>query len=221
MTHNDGSMRPRGAMLLTGDLASGWVRWIYRFQFFMLETEKTTTPGTVQVAMQLTLEAIDIIRTFEWENAVDKDDIDQVKTKFATYFAPRQNVTYERYTFMKRIQKLGEPFDTFVTDLRNLIRTCENHVYVRDNLLRDQIVLGITSEAVREKLFYPDSGETKCTLLIAVDICRNSEITGQLMQHVSVDTSNVEEVPVHAMTGKQGKAKHRYSDDKATTNQWN
>ena len=73
---------------------------------------------------------------------------------------------------MKRIQKVGEPFDTFVTDLRNLIRTCEYHVDERDNLLRDQIVLGISSDSVREKLFYADGGETKLTLHTAVDICK-------------------------------------------------
>ena len=103
MTHNDGAMRPPGAMSLTGDLASGWVRWIERFQFYMLATEKTTKPGPVQVAMIQTLmgpEAIDIFRTFDWENVVDKDNIDLVKAKFAAYFAPRRNVTYERYKYM-------------------------------------------------------------------------------------------------------------------------
>ena len=94
----------------------------------MLATEKTTKPGAVQVAMLLTLmgpEALDIYRTFEWANALDKDDIDEVKDKFAACFAPRRNATYERYKYMQRIQKIGEPFDTFVTDLRNIIRTCE------------------------------------------------------------------------------------------------
>ena len=59
------------------------------------------------------------------------------------------------------------------------------------------------------------------TLLIAVDICRNNEITGPLMQNVtvSVDTSNVEQVPIHAMKSKHIKVKPKYSDDKATTQQ--
>ena len=81
-------------------------------------------------------------------------------------------------------------------------------------------MLGITSDAVREKLFYADGRETKLTLLIAVDICRNSEITGQLMQNVTVgvDPSNVEQ-RIHAMKSKQGKVKSKYNDDKSTTQQ--
>ena len=120
---------------------------------------------------------------------------------------------------MKRIQKVGEHFDTFVTDLKNLITTCEYHV--GDNRLREQIVLGITSDAVREKLFYADGGETKLTLLIAVDICRNSDINGQLMQNatVNVDTSNVEQVAIHAITSKQRNVKLKYCDDKVNTHQ--
>ena len=135
-------------------------------------------------------------------------------TMFAANFAPRRSVTYERYTFMKRVQNACQSFDTFVTDLRNIIGTCEYHVDEHDNLLRDQIVLGITSDAVREKLVYADGSETKLTLLIGLDICRNSETTRQLLQNVSVDTSNVVLVPVHALTRKQGNAKPNNSEDK-------
>ena len=116
---------------------------------------------------------------------------------------------------------MGEPFDTFATDLRNLIQTCEYHVEERENLLRDQIVLGISSDSVREKLFYADGGEAKLTLPIAVDICKNSEMTVHLMQNVSVDASV--HVPVHAMkssvkSSKQ-KVKPKYSGDRTTTKQ--
>ena len=109
VVHNDGAVRPPGAMLLTGDLVSGWLRWIERFQFYMLAIEKSTRHGTVQVAMLPNLmgrEAINIFRMFGWENAVDKYDFDKVITKIAAYFATRRNVTYEWYKFMKHIQKV-------------------------------------------------------------------------------------------------------------------
>ena len=37
------------------------------------------------------------------------------------------------------------------------------------------------------------------------------------MQNVSVDTSKVVQVSIHAMKSKQGKAKPKYSSDKVTT----
>ena len=84
MAHNDGSMRPPGAMSLTGNLASGCA-------------------GSDAANVDGTRGHIDIYRTFEWANALDKDDIEEVKAKFEAYFAPRRNVTYESYKFMKRI----------------------------------------------------------------------------------------------------------------------
>ena len=79
----------------------------------------------------------------------------------------------------------------------------------------------VRSDSVREKLFYADGGEAKLTLPIAVDICKNSEMTVHLMQNVSVDASV--HVPVHAMkssvkSSKQ-KVKPKYSGDRATTKQ--
>ena len=54
---------------------------------------------------------------------------------------------------------------------------------------------------------------------IATEICRNSEITGQLMQNVSAD-NKLDRMPVHAMKNKPVKAKPRYSGDMATNKQW-
>ena len=114
---------------------------------------------------------------------------------------------------MKIIQKVGGPFDTELQQIVMLI----NVIFARSNeICHDHILLGSTSDTVREKLFYADGGETKLTLLMGVDICRNSEITGQLMQNVTVcvEPSNVEQVPVHTMKSKQRKDKPKYSDDK-------
>ena len=112
---------------------------------------------------------------------------------------------------MKIIQKVGVPFDTELQQIFMLI----NVIFARSNeICHDHILLGSMSDTVREKLFYADGGETKLTLLIGVDICRNSEIAGQLMQNVSGDTSKVVQVPVHTMKSKQRKDKPKYSDDK-------
>ena len=217
-------LRPPAAMVQSGDLAIGWLRWIERYDFYIMATEKNNKPGSVQVAILLTLmgsDAIDIYRTFEWANAADKDNIDSVKSKFEAYFAPRKNVTYERYTFMRRHQRASEPFDTFLTDLKNLISTCEYHPEERANLLRDQIVLETVSDSVRDKLFYADGGELNLTLAVEVDICRNSEIKGQLMENVSGD-AKIDKLHVMKMP-KNAKPKKKSNDGAQTdgsANQW-
>ena len=84
------------------------------------------------------------VRSFDWGSEAEKLDISQVKEKFARYFTPQTNVTYERYKFLQRDQELGETFDAFLMDLKNLISSCKYQTDERDNLLRDQILMNIT-----------------------------------------------------------------------------
>ena len=112
---------------------------------------------------------MDVYRSFDWGSEAEKHDISQVKEKFARYFD-----TTDQCEFLQRNQELGETFDAFLTDLKNLISSCKYHADERDNILRDQIVMNITSNTVREKLL----SKAELKLAETIDICRSSEITG-------------------------------------------
>ena len=86
-------------------------------------------------------------------------------------------MTYERYKFLQRNQELGETFNAFLTDLKNLTSSCKYQADERDNMPRDKIVMNITSYTVREKLL----SKAEVKLAETIDICRSSKITGQLM----------------------------------------
>ena len=177
----------------------------------MKATEKDTKGSDVQVAILLTLlgaEAMDIYRSFEWVTAADKDDIEIVKAKFKAYFTPRVNETYERYKFLKRKQEQGETFESFLTDLKNLVSSCGYHVEEKSKVLRDQIVMGVVSNVVREKLL----DQAALTLNTAVDLCRSSEVTGQLMMGMSATNDPIQ--PVHAVKQKGHRSTHTHRSDK-------
>ena len=57
-------------------------------------------------------------------------------------------MTYKRYKFLQRNQELGETFEAFLTDLKNLISSCKYHADERDNILRDQIVMNINHQTL-------------------------------------------------------------------------
>ena len=173
--------------------------WSEQFDFYMKATEKDARGSDVQVAILLTLfgaEAMDIYRSFECVTAADKDDIEIVKAKFKAYFTPRVNETYERYKFLKRKQEQGETFESFLTDLKNLVSSCGYHVEEKSKVLRDQIVMGVLSNVVREKLL----DQAALTLNTAVDLCRSSEVTGQLLMGMSATKDPIQ--PVHAVKQK-------------------
>ena len=131
--------------------------------------------------------------SFEWAVVTERDDVNKVKEKFKAYFTPRVNETYERYNFLKRKQEQGESFESFLIDLKNLVTSCGYYVEEKCKVLHDQIVMGVTSNVVREKLLDLET----LTQKTAVDLCRSSEVTGQLLKGVSGN----EGISVHAVKG--------------------
>ena len=120
------------------------------------------------------------------------------------------NETYERYKFLKGKQEQGETFESFLTDLKNLVSSCGYPVEEKSKVLHDQIVMGVVSNAVREKLL----DQAALTLNTALDLCRSSEVTGQLLMGMSATNDPIQ--PVHAVKQKgQGhKSTHTNSSDK-------
>ncbi|CAB3983765.1 retrotransposon-like family member retr-1 [Paramuricea clavata] len=92
--------------------------------------------------------------------------------KFERYCNPRKNLTFDRHSFFTRNQQEGETIDTYVTELRNKAYRCE-FADLKDGLIRDRIVCGITNDSVRARLLR----ESDLSLEKCVDICRASEIS--------------------------------------------
>ena len=87
------------------------------------------------------------------------------------------NETYERYVFNKCDQQQGQSFDSYLTALRSLIKTC-NFGTLQDNLLRDRVVLGIQENSTRKKLL----AESKLALEKCISICRANETTSKQLK---------------------------------------
>ena len=67
------------------------------------------------------------------------------------YFKPARNVIYERFVFGSCKQEEGESVHNFVTRLREKSATSE-YGGLKDELIRDEIVLGIANEDTRRHL---------------------------------------------------------------------
>ena len=74
-----------------------------------------------------------------------------VKDKFDSHFVIKKNVIYERAKFNMGSQKEGEPAHSFITDLYALAEFC-NFGNLRDELIRDRLVVGILDKQLSEKL---------------------------------------------------------------------
>lgn len=115
-------------------------------------------------------DAYDVFQQMVFEDESHRQDIEKVIKAFDDYFIGETNVTYERYLLNKRTQEANESFDSFLTELRRLVRSCD-YGSLEESILKDRIVIGIRDDATRRKLLQI----RQLQLTGAVDICRASE----------------------------------------------
>ena len=198
-------LKPPQPFIGAVDAAKEWPQWREHFKYYMKATKKTTEDPEVQVATLLTAmgkEAISIYQTFKWVEAKQADDLDAVLSAFSNYFKPKTNEIYERFTFLQRKQRPSETFETFYTDLLRLVNSCAYHPDEISKIIRDQIVMSITSDATREKLLH----EADLDHERAVEICRSREATTTFLTSTSAaapPTKDAESLTAHAVRTKK------------------
>lgn len=89
---------------------------------------------------------------------------------FTDYFEPKKNVVFERSRFNSRSQLAGETVDQYVTALHVMAEKC-NYGQLRDELIRDRIVMGLTDTRTKERLQL----KSDLTLDSTVTIARQTE----------------------------------------------
>ncbi|KAI8438613.1 hypothetical protein MSG28_011051 [Choristoneura fumiferana] len=93
--------------------------------------------------------------------------VDDVLTAFKNHFDQKKNLTVERHRFFTRNQVDGETIEQYAYDLKKLSSSCE-FGDLCDSLIKDRLVCGVTSKAIRERLLR----EEDLTLTKAMEICR-------------------------------------------------
>lgn len=138
---------------LDGNISENWRRFKRYFDIYMRAGELTEKSDEIKINTFLNAvgeEAIEVFDTLEL-NDDQRKNYDEVIEAFEKFCKPKKNTVYERFMFYQRKQKDGEPFDTFLMDIKRLARTCE--ITDREQeMLRDQIVMGINDKKVQLRL---------------------------------------------------------------------
>jgi len=148
----------------------------------------------------------DILATFGL-SADDKKKIKAVTDKFEAYFIKRKNYVYERAKFNRRMQQEGEPVDSFITALYSLAENC-NYGALREELIRDRIVIGIKDLTLSERLQCMED----LTLQKAITACRQQEAVKK--QQATLRNSSVTPSPAQADAVKSKFHRNKFQDKK-------
>ena len=172
---------PPEKMVIDGDIAGNWQFFKDSWDNYAIATGLDKKDKTIQVATLLTVMGKDchtIYKNLPMTEEERKDPADILK-KLTEHFEPTKNTIYERFLFNSCVQG-SDPFDTFVSKLRQLAATCE-YGELQDQLIRDRIVIGLNDQAQRARLLR----EKDLTLGKAISLCRSSEITSLHMQKMT------------------------------------
>lgn len=155
-----------------------WKEWLQQYKWFSVATGLDKKTSAIQAANFMTIIGTDAIRLFNTFNLTpeQQNDISVIITKFEEHFKPKANITYERFKFNGMMQSSGQSFDEYFTSVQTQAKKCDFGV-LEDSLVRDRIVIGVTSEVAREKLLIID----ELTLIKAAEVCRAVEQASKQM----------------------------------------
>ena len=110
------------------------------------------------------------------------------------------NDTYEGYVFRTRLQQKDEPFDAFLLDLRELKKTCDICNHMDEHVLKDQVIVGIQDDNLREKLLL----ERQLTLAKCIDMCRAAELASAQVTEITASSAGEVNRVTNNKTWKRG-----------------
>ena len=210
----DGANSPQQAEL--------WPKWLKRFERYRVASGLKHKPDADQVSILLYSMgdcADDILSTLT-EVSEESDTYDDIKSALNDYFKVRRNVICERARFNKRTQSPGEPIDTFIQDLYKLSESSD-YGNLREDLIRDRIVVGVFSDALSDSL----QAKSDLSLKKAIELSRQAEARKHNREYVRENTAAAKTVdyvkPAQAVNkhkaGAKPKAKHYPTADSSTT----
>lgn len=179
-------LKPVDSLCMDGNLSENWRIFKRNYDIFAIAKglDEKTDPVKINTFLNaIGKEAVEVFDTFTL-TPDQKANYTEVVKAFEDFCKERKNVVFERYTFGSRNQKKGEPFDTFLMDIKKLARTCE--FTEEHNMIRDRIVIGTTDTKLREKLLV----ERNLTMDQAIEKARSSETTRKQAQTMNGTAEN-------------------------------
>ncbi|UYV72544.1 hypothetical protein LAZ67_9003635 [Cordylochernes scorpioides] len=170
---------------LSGD-PTDWPSWKQRFSLYRLLSNLNAKEQEYQITALIYLmgERAEEIHSAFNLSADDAKNLDKAIEAFDNHFIGKRNVVYERALFGLRSQRLEETIEEFVTVLH---RISEHGKYanLREELIRDRIVLGVKDRKLSEKLMLNEN----LTLAKAVEIAHQWEAVMREQQDLNPSTS--------------------------------
>ena len=155
----DAFFKPPPPLRLGPDPAVSWAEWKELFDIYLDASDLSSAADKRKIAVLLHCmgpASVKIHKQFHYETSEDKTKYDVVVKKFESHYKPQKNTAVNRLKFKRRMQLEGESVTDFITDVNNLVKTCE-YGDQEDTMAADQIMLGVRDSTLQEKLVNTES----------------------------------------------------------------
>ncbi|XP_074033972.1 uncharacterized protein isoform X2 [Leptinotarsa decemlineata] len=145
--------KPPEPLILNEDSNASYRKFKQKFMIYMRATNYIMEKDDRKIAILLNVGGevvIDIYNALELSEE-QKQNYETVMIAFDNYFMPKKNELLSRYLFNIRKQLEGEMLKDFIRELRDLAEPC-NFGDQKESLIRDQVILGISNDQLRNNL---------------------------------------------------------------------
>ena len=126
---------------------------------------------------------------------------------------PRRTQSLHVTSSRERRQRADETFESFITDLRNLVKECS---YKEPNeMVRDTIICGLHSQTIREKLL--NEGD-QLKMERAIELAMNHEATQEHLRSMASSSAAADNVDAIQNTRRSDKRQTGHSGQTPTIN---
>lgn len=198
---------------IDGDRADNWKMWKQRWDNYCIITGLQDQPEDYKCALLLHsigIEAMRIYNGMKFGEGEDRNKMADILAKFDQHFLGQTQEFFERFQFNRRSQESGESIDEYVSILRNMAKTCGFCDCMRELLIMDRLLLGITDDKTREELL----STHELTLAKAIEICRAKEAATLHMKALKNEEINKLQVKETSKYKKHGNHKSNRKGEK-------
>ena len=191
--------------------AEHWNDWLARFERFRVVSELSSKSEEYQVNVllyQMGAKSEELVKSINVSDS-DLKSYSTVKDKITHFYEPKHNVIFCRAKFNTRYQAQGEPIESYISALHQLVDKCK-YGDLTHGLIRDRLAVGIRNKALSEKMQLTED----LTLEKAIDMAVQKELVSK--QNKDLQFHNGQKPSVSALKKGQGKGhKPKYQKQKS------
>lgn len=175
---------------LNGNIAENFKTFREEVLIYFSATETEKKPKLVQVARLKNLLGSEALKLYKTLNPDEENDetVLSILNVLGEHCLPQKNEIVDIFNFFTRKQQSNEPFEKFYADLKHLIKPC-GFGDQEKKLLRAQIVLGIKSKNMKERLLREDISLEK-----TISYCKSVETAETNIQEMERKVKNTVEL---------------------------